>query len=40
MSTERLLEGRVGSVRALTVGPDGAIYFCTAKALIRLVKAD
>ena len=39
ISTERLLEGRVGSVRALTVGPDGAIYFCTDTALIRLIKA-
>lgn len=39
MSTERLLEGRVGSVRALTVGPDGAIYFCTSTTLVRLVKA-
>ena len=39
VSTERLLEGRVGTVRALTVGPDNAIYFCTATALIRLIKA-
>ena len=39
LSTERLLEGRVGTVRALTVGPDGAIYFCTDTALIRLIKA-
>ncbi len=34
--TERLLEGRVGSVRALAIGPDGAIYFCTDTALVRL----
>ena len=39
LSTERLLEGRVSTVRALTVGPDGAIYFCTDTALIRLIKA-
>lgn len=39
LSTERLLEGRVGTVRALTVGSDGAIYFCTDTALIRLIKA-
>jgi glucose/arabinose dehydrogenase len=39
MSTERLLEGRVGAVRALAVGPDGAIYFCTDTSLVKLVKA-
>lgn len=37
-STERLLEGKVGTVRALAVGTDGAIYFCTDKALVRLVR--
>ena len=37
VSTERLLDGRLGSVRALTVGPDGAIYFCTDTTLIRLI---
>lgn len=36
--TERLLEGKVGTVRALAIGPDGAIYFCTDKALVRLVR--
>lgn len=36
-STERLLEERVGPVRALTIGADGAIYFCTKTALVRLV---
>ena len=39
ISTERLLEGRVSTVRALTVGHDGAIYFCTDTSLIRLRKA-
>ncbi|MEO6212866.1 MAG: PQQ-dependent sugar dehydrogenase [Vicinamibacterales bacterium] len=37
-ATERLLAGRVGTVRALEVGPDGAIYFCTDTALMRLVR--
>jgi glucose/arabinose dehydrogenase len=36
-SAERLLDDRVGGVRAVAVGPDGAIYFCTARALARLV---
>ncbi|MEO5897990.1 MAG: PQQ-dependent sugar dehydrogenase [Vicinamibacterales bacterium] len=38
-NTERLLEGKVGTVRALAIGTDGAIYFCTDKALVRLVRA-
>ena len=38
VSTERLLEGQVGTVRALSIGTDGAIYFCTDKSLVRLVK--
>jgi glucose/arabinose dehydrogenase len=33
---ERLLEGAPGSVRALTVGDDGAIYVGTASSLLRL----
>jgi glucose/arabinose dehydrogenase len=36
-ATERLLNDRVGSVRVVVVGPDGAIYFCTPSALARLV---
>lgn len=36
VSMERLLENQVGAVRALTVGPDGAIYLGTADALLRL----
>jgi glucose/arabinose dehydrogenase len=36
VATERLLEDRVGGVRAVASGPDGAIYFCTASALMRL----
>lgn len=35
-STEPLLKNRAGSVRALAVAPDGAIYFCTTSQLIRL----
>jgi glucose/arabinose dehydrogenase len=37
--SERLLEQRVGPVRVVTVGPDGAIYFCTDTALGRLALA-
>jgi glucose/arabinose dehydrogenase len=34
--SERLLDQRVGPLRAVAVGPDGAIYFCTDTALGRL----
>jgi len=34
--SERLLEQRVGPVRVVAAGPDGAIYFCTDSALGRL----
>src|SRR5262249_4113371 len=34
---DRLLEDRVGPIRLVLVGPDGAIYFCTGNALGRLV---
>ena len=34
--SERLLDQLVGPVRVVTVGPDGAIYFCTDTALGRL----
>lgn len=36
-ATERLLQDRVGGVRAVAVSPDGAVYFCTADAIGRLV---
>jgi glucose/arabinose dehydrogenase len=36
-SIEPLLDERVGAVRVVAVGPDGAIYFCTTGALARLV---
>ena len=36
-ASERLLENRVGSVRAIGIGPRGDIYFCTRDALGRLV---
>jgi glucose/arabinose dehydrogenase len=39
VATERLLQDRVGGVRAVAPGPDGAIYFCTASALMRLTPA-
>jgi glucose/arabinose dehydrogenase len=34
---EPLLQDRVGAIRVVTIGPDGAIYFCTDEALGRLV---
>ena len=37
IATERLLEGRVGTVRVVAVGPDEAVYFCTERALAKLV---
>ena len=37
VTTERLLEDRVGGVRVVTAAPDGTIYFCTANALAKLV---
>jgi glucose/arabinose dehydrogenase len=36
-SLEPLLQDRVGPIRVVTIGPDGAIYFCTDDALGRLV---
>jgi glucose/arabinose dehydrogenase len=39
-TTERLLEDRLGGVRAVVVAPDGTIYFCTANALAKLVPAQ
>ena len=36
VATERLQDGLFDGVRAVAVGPDGAIYLCTAEALIRL----
>jgi aldose sugar dehydrogenase len=35
-STERLLEGVVGSVRAVAIGADGRIYVSTDRALLRI----
>ena len=39
VSTEPLLKNRVESIRAVTVAPNGAIYFCSATSLIRLRQA-
>src|SRR6185436_5285011 len=36
-ATERLLQDRVGGVRAVAIAPDGAVYFATASAIGRLV---
>jgi glucose/arabinose dehydrogenase len=36
VSIERLFENRLDGVRALSVGPDGAVYLCTGDALLRL----
>jgi aldose sugar dehydrogenase len=35
--TDKLLQDQVGAVRALAIGPDGAVYFATASAVGRLV---
>ncbi|HXG55949.1 MAG TPA: PQQ-dependent sugar dehydrogenase [Vicinamibacterales bacterium] len=40
VTTERLLEGRAGTVRALAMGTDGAIYFCTDTLLARLRRVN
>jgi glucose/arabinose dehydrogenase len=37
VATERLLQDRVGGVRAVAIAPDGAVYFATASAIGRLV---
>jgi glucose/arabinose dehydrogenase len=34
---DRLLQDQVGAVRALTIGPDGGVYFATANAIGRLM---
>jgi glucose/arabinose dehydrogenase len=36
VSIERLFENQLDGVRALSVGPDGAVYLCTGDALLRL----
>lgn len=36
-ASERLLHDRVGAVRVVVAGPDGALYFCTAHEVGRLV---
>jgi len=37
VATERLLQDRVGGVRAVAIAPDGAVYFGTASAIGRIV---
>lgn len=36
-ATERLLQDQVGGVRALAIGPEGAIYFATANSIGRVM---
>jgi glucose/arabinose dehydrogenase len=40
MSSERLVEGRVDTVRAVTTGADGSIYFATRDQLWRLRRSE
>jgi len=40
VTTERLLEGSAGTVRALAMSTDGAIYFCTDTLLARLRRVN
>jgi glucose/arabinose dehydrogenase len=40
MATERLLQDRVGGIRAVTIGAAGEIYFVTANRIGRLVPAN
>jgi glucose/arabinose dehydrogenase len=37
VSTERLLLDTFDTIRAIGIGPDGAIYFCTSNALMKMV---
>jgi glucose/arabinose dehydrogenase len=37
VASERLLQDRVGAVRAVAISPDGAVYFATADSIGRLV---
>jgi glucose/arabinose dehydrogenase len=37
LGMNRLLESRVGGIRAVATGPDGAVYFATDRAIYRLV---
>jgi glucose/arabinose dehydrogenase len=36
VGADKLLQGRVGAIRAVTMGPDGAVYFATGNAIGRL----
>ena len=36
MTSEKLLEGKVGELRAVAVAPDGAIYVATPQSVWRL----
>ena len=36
LSTERWLSDQFGNVRAIGVGPDGAVYLCDDDSLVRL----
>jgi glucose/arabinose dehydrogenase len=39
-ATERLLQDQVGGVRAVAIGPEGAIYFATANSIGRLISRE
>jgi glucose/arabinose dehydrogenase len=36
VATDKLLQDRVGTIRVVTMGPDGAVYFATGNAIGRL----
>ena len=40
IAADRLSEADVGDVHMVAVGPDGAVYFCTDRALAKLVPAS
>jgi glucose/arabinose dehydrogenase len=37
VGADKLLQGQVGAIRAVTIGPDGAVYFATGNAIGRLM---
>jgi hypothetical protein len=39
VSTERLLQDQVADVSVVSVDTNGAVYFCTDRALLRLAPA-
>ena len=39
VGVDKLLQDQVGAIRAVTIGPDGAVYFATGNAIGRLMPA-